>query len=83
MQIRPHIDSYSVSTNDIYVICSDGLSDKIGQDRIAQVLSGDPRITNQIQALMDLALQEDGSDNITILINRVSSLPATRSPAST
>ena len=61
MQIRPHIDSYSVSTNDIYVICSDGLSDKIGQDRIAQVLSGDPRITNQIQALMDLALQEDGT----------------------
>ena len=71
MHIKPHIDHYSTELNDIYVICTDGLSDTMEQNQIVEILSSDINLRYITQMLMDRALEIDGKDNITILLNRV------------
>jgi len=52
---------------DRYLLCSDGLTDMVGEDRIAEVLAGpDPQaVTAQ---LVEEALRAGGVDNVTCLV---------------
>ncbi len=70
MRIKPHIDHYPVELQDVYVICTDGLSDMLGEDQIGEVLSGDASLKRRIQTLMDRALEKGGRDNITMILCR-------------
>ena len=71
MRIRPHIDWYPADPEAVYIICSDGLSDMIGQKQIAEALSGNAGLKEKMQLLMDKALEQGGRDNITIILNRL------------
>ena len=50
------------------LLCSDGLSDEVRDDAIASVLSSDHNEQEKVNQLLQLALAEGGSDNITVLL---------------
>lgn len=50
------------------LLCSDGLTDEVGEDEIASLLRkhGDPQ--NAARALVDLANERGGGDNVTVVV---------------
>ncbi len=70
MRIRPHLDQYPLEPQDVYMLCTDGLTDAVGLDRISEILSGDMSLKDMAQTLLQQALEEDGRDNVTIFLGR-------------
>ena len=58
---------------DVLMLCSDGLSDLVSDERITSHLSQHPQPADACRALVDDALAEGGRDNITVVVGR--SLP--------
>lgn len=67
---RPQPDQRSVQLahKDWLLLCSDGLTDELSDDRIASILSSHSSIDSARDALMKAALKATGRDNITILL---------------
>ncbi len=65
------LDSESVSvdfgTGDMLLLCSDGLTNHVGDEGIASILTGEA-FTDSVKALIDAAKADGGSDNVTVLI---------------
>jgi protein phosphatase len=62
MQIRP---------GDTFLICSDGLTDLVWNDEIAEIIRTKPNLKAAAQALIDIANQRGGHDNTTIVLINV------------
>jgi len=63
------VDIYAeeLRAGDVFLLCSDGLSGEVGEDDMRRaMLDGSP--SEAAQALVDLALERGGRDNITVLI---------------
>lgn len=56
---------------DIYLLCSDGLTDMIEDDQIEEALSVDTSLPEKADACIALAKQAGGSDNITVVLSRI------------
>ncbi len=67
---RIHADTYelSVAADDRLLLCSDGLYSMVEDDRIAQILSSNPRPQQAADALVEAALQAGGSDNVSVIV---------------
>lgn len=67
-RIEPYISSTTVGKDDIYLICSDGLTDMVPKETIQTILlrDEDPRTT--VKRLLNEALNAGGADNITIIV---------------
>lgn len=61
-----------VEPGDVYLICSDGLTNHVGNDTIAEQLLKGP--SEAVWDLVDLALADGGSDNTTAVVVRVDAL---------
>ncbi|GAB5543474.1 MAG: Stp1/IreP family PP2C-type Ser/Thr phosphatase [Sandaracinaceae bacterium] len=62
---QPHVD-------DIYVLCSDGLSGMMGDDEIRELVSGNAGdLEAASQALVDLANANGGEDNVTVVLLKI------------
>ena len=70
MYIRPYLSSGLYHDGDIYLICSDGLTDMVSTEEMEQVLANVP-FSEQAQLLLDIALNYGGKDNITILLCKI------------
>jgi protein phosphatase len=57
--------------NDIYLLCSDGLTDMISDAEIAAVLGSDLPLPDMAQVLVDQANASGGRDNVTVALLRV------------
>jgi protein phosphatase len=57
--------------HNIYLLCSDGLTRHVTDDRIREVLSGMTNAKEACETLLQEALDGGGSDNITIVVSRV------------
>jgi protein phosphatase len=55
---------------DVLMLCSDGLSDLVSDERITSRLSQHPQPADACRALVDDALAEGGRDNITVVVGR-------------
>jgi len=53
---------------DLYLLCSDGLTDMVDDTSIAKVLSTQAGLTNKVEMLIDLAISAGGKDNITVVL---------------
>ena len=49
------------------LLCSDGLSDMVPDDRIEQILRSEQSVDKAVKVLMSEALNNGGRDNITII----------------
>ena len=66
-------------TDDLYLLCSDGLSDMMDDAAIAQVLQTHDSLETSCHALIDAANDAGGRDNISVILVRASggaSVPA-------
>lgn len=59
--------SLLVADGDIFLLCSDGLSNLVGEEAIVQAL-GAARCEQAVETLIDLALKGGGRDNITAVV---------------
>jgi protein phosphatase len=62
---------HEVQAGDIFLFCSDGLSDMLDDDALAQLLLNHPSLSEATQALIDGANDMGGRDNIAIVLARV------------
>ncbi|RPJ73126.1 MAG: serine/threonine-protein phosphatase [Desulfobacteraceae bacterium] len=54
-----------IHSKDLYLLCSDGLTDFVDDDRLAAILNMDQALAQKVDALIDAALTAGGYDNIT------------------
>jgi protein phosphatase len=58
----------SANPGDRYLLCSDGLSDVVGDEALKEALELEPDATRCAQMLVRLALQGGGPDNVTVIV---------------
>lgn len=61
----------AVQDDDLFLLCSDGLTTMVGDDGIADLLADDGTLAEKASALVDAANAAGGRDNITVLLFRV------------
>ena len=68
------INDFDLREGDVYLLCSDGLTDMVDDVDIATVLTGDGSLDQRASTLIDWANRNGGRDNVTVLLVEV---PAT------
>ncbi|MEK6278496.1 MAG: Stp1/IreP family PP2C-type Ser/Thr phosphatase, partial [Actinomycetota bacterium] len=64
-QVEVDVRTVQTRTGDVFLICSDGLTTMVGEERIARILSGATSLDAAVRALVDEANRAGGRDNIT------------------
>jgi len=79
-QVEVEMQEHHVQKGDLYLLCSDGLSDMIGDDDMALTVSTFGANLNSVgQHLIQLANDNGGKDNISVILAQVmDSFPARR-----
>jgi len=73
MIIEPFIaESISLNTDDVFLLCSDGLTDMIDDADIEVILSQNSCPEEAARKLIDVALQNGGIDNVTVVLVKIS-----------
>jgi protein phosphatase len=62
-----------LQAGDVYLLCSDGLTDMVSEAEIAAVLDSGLPMHNMAQVLIDQANMSGGRDNVTVALMRVAS----------
>ena len=71
MRIKPYVSTEELLPGDRYLICSDGLTDMVSDDRIHELMKSEIPQDQKLKILVEEALSEGGRDNITILLIEV------------
>ena len=69
-QIRVDLTHQQVRRDDVLILCSDGLSGQVKIDEIARVVTEQPDLMVVCKSLIDLANENGGPDNITVIAAR-------------
>ncbi len=62
------VNEHRVDPGDIYLMCSDGLSDMVDDGGIAKILGTDATLEQKVVHLVDAANANGGRDNISVLV---------------
>ena len=65
-----------LALDDLFLLCSDGLTDLIADDELVRILSGSKSddLDSACSALVELAKQRGGHDNVTVVLAKVEQL---------
>jgi protein phosphatase len=69
-RVRVDLSQQSLCRRDLLVMCSDGLSGSVKKDEIAEMATQYPELPAFCSALIDLANERGGPDNITVVAAR-------------
>jgi protein phosphatase len=69
--IKVAVNKVSLRDGDVLVLCSDGLSNKVRGEEMMEIVGESATPTEACDALIDLANERGGEDNITVMIARV------------
>lgn len=69
------IQTFSVLPGDTYLLCSDGLTDMLTDQQIAEVLETVPQTEARATRLVERANANGGHDNVTVALMQVEELP--------
>jgi PPM family protein phosphatase len=64
-EVEPDIHTEQARAGDVYLICSDGLTTMLGEERITRILQRATGLDAAVRALVDEANEAGGRDNIT------------------
>jgi protein phosphatase len=70
-EVEPDVQTVSAAPGDVFLICSDGLTTMLDEERIAKLLGGASNMAAAVRALVDEANRAGGRDNITALAFRL------------
>jgi protein phosphatase len=62
------INEYPIEAGDVYLLCSDGLSDMVNDGAIAKIITSDVDLEVKTAQLIDAANANGGRDNISALM---------------
>lgn len=65
------VNEHAVQVGDLYLMCSDGLSDMVDDDAIAKIVTAELTLELKAKQLIDLANDNGGRDNISVLMVEV------------
>lgn len=66
------VNEHRVEAGDIYLMCSDGLSDMVDDEGIARILGAQAPLEQKVTQLIDAANANGGRDNISVLLAQAS-----------
>jgi PPM family protein phosphatase len=66
--VVPETEKLRLADGDRLLICSDGLTEMLSDNQIAEVLRTHPRSTDASHALIEAALDRGGKDNVTAIV---------------
>lgn len=71
-KLEPYVSrEMFLKKGDIFLLCSDGLTDMVSDKEIAEILKHRGRIRYLAKDLVELALEHGGKDNVTVMLVRV------------
>lgn len=71
IRIEPYTDKFKTKSGDWYLLCSDGLTDMVGEPAICSVLEECASPKKAAEKLLQAALSNGGKDNITIILCKI------------
>ena len=71
MIIEPYIAKGILRSGDIYLLCSDGLTDMLSNLEISCLLHDYPDVDECVSQLIQAALDKGGRDNITVIVCKI------------
>ena len=69
--------TYPVRAGDVLMLCSDGLTSMVSEDRVEEILASSDSLKTAAQALIDEANAAGGRDNITVVLFRIEEVEGT------
>ena len=75
LELEPFFAQDVLQEGDRFLLCSDGLTDMVSDERIRSVLSDHSNICAAVQRLIECALEHGGKDNVTVLLVQAASKP--------
>lgn len=69
-EIKVAVTSFEITNGDFLLLCSDGLSGKVKDDEMLNIVSANTSIEESCKQLIDLAKKRGGEDNITVVLAR-------------
>lgn len=77
--LNPSIsESAELKAGDLFLLCSDGLSDKIDDEKMAELLGQGEDLRVTAEKLVQAALSASGQDNISLILVSVTAVDSTR-----
>lgn len=70
-QVEPTVNHFPCNSADLYMLCSDGLTNFVTDEEIKEILSKQTPLTQKGKEFVDLANLHGGGDNITVLIVKI------------
>ena len=70
-KVQPDIQKEPVQKGDIYLLCSDGLTDPLSNLQIQEILEESPNLQEATDALILGAKMHGGGDNITVVLLKI------------
>jgi len=71
VEVEPFIVKNTIKKGDLYLICSDGLTDMLSDLEISDIMLSSDDESSCVQRLVDAALEQGGRDNISVIVNIV------------
>ena len=71
MALEPHIVKFAVQEGDVFLLCSDGLTDMLTNLELCEIIKETPDSRECVQKLLEAVLARGGRDNVTIMVIRV------------
>lgn len=71
-QITVQTGKVEISKNDRFLLCTDGLVDAVDDERLSQLLSANSNAKAICQSLMETALENEATDNVTSVVGILS-----------
>lgn len=69
--VEPSIGYQKIESGDVYLMCTDGLTDVVNNEEIRDNICRNPSIDDVVKRLVELARSRGGPDNITIVGTKV------------
>ena len=66
--IDPTIQILPIEAHDLFLLCTDGLSDMLSNDEIESILNRDMTIGERVRMLIAAAKQKGGGDNVSVML---------------
>ena len=64
------IERFQLLDNDCLLVCTNGLTDMVREERIGEILASDQPPDHQCRSLVELAMAAGGDDDVTVVIAR-------------